>query len=233
VFNLKKQKVIITDKCTFIEEQETDERVRIEEDDDVSFEEEEERNLATLPPEPVERAVPIDEYLGEALPETVAPIRPPNLLQPVVVQNPNIQQVQVRIPFHEQHLDVVPALLDRPRREVHQPEYYGRYYTYLTTAEPESYKQMLNREDKKNWEVAMESEFKSHREMHTWDIVSKTDAPIVSSRWVYKLKTNPDNTTTYKARLVARGFTQTEGIDYDETFAPVVGLSWVMVILML
>ena len=43
---------------------------------------------------------------------------------------------------------------------------------------------------------------------------------VISSKWVYKKKINPDGTTRYKVRLVIRGFEQVEGTDYGETYAP-------------
>ena len=55
------------------------------------------------------------------------------------------------------------------------------------------------------------------------DIVPKPEnKSVVSSKWIYKIKHVVDGSIEkYKARFVARGFTQKEGIDYEETFAPV------------
>ena len=57
--------------------------------------------------------------------------------------------------------------------------------------------------------------------IETWDLVPPPpDANIVSSRWVYKIK--DENPPRYKARFCPRGFSQQYGVDYEETFAPVV-----------
>ena len=56
-----------------------------------------------------------------------------------------------------------------------------------------------------------------------WEIVSRPEGKsVVTSRWLYKLKHAADGSVEkYKARFVVRGFSQVEGVDYDETFAPV------------
>jgi hypothetical protein len=56
-----------------------------------------------------------------------------------------------------------------------------------------------------------------------WEIVPRPEGKsVVTSKWVYKIKhTVNDSIDKYKARFVARGFSQQEGEDYDETFAPV------------
>ena len=56
-----------------------------------------------------------------------------------------------------------------------------------------------------------------------WDIVPKPEGKnVVSSKWIYKIKHTADRSIEkYKARFFARVFSQKEGIDYKETFAPV------------
>ena len=61
-------------------------------------------------------------------------------------------------------------------------------------------------------------------EKHTWDIVPiPKDAKLITSGLIFKRKYGPDGQVDrHKARLVARGFQQEEGIDYEETFAAIV-----------
>ena len=55
-----------------------------------------------------------------------------------------------------------------------------------------------------------------------WEILPKPkDKSVVTSKWIYKIKHATDGSIDkYKARFVASGFSQLEGIDYEETFAP-------------
>ena len=56
-----------------------------------------------------------------------------------------------------------------------------------------------------------------------WDVVSRSEGKfVVTSKWIYKINHVADgNIEKYKVRFVARGFSQKEGIDYEETFSPV------------
>ena len=70
----------------------------------------------------------------------------------------------------------------------------------------------------------MDTEMKSMEENDVWDLVPlPAGRKIVGSKWVYKVKTGADGLIQrYKARLVAQGYTQRFGTDYDETFCPVI-----------
>ncbi|CAM8962825.1 unnamed protein product [Rhodiola kirilowii] len=77
------------------------------------------------------------------------------------------------------------------------------------------------------WNEAMETELKALNSNNTREIADLPPGKNpVGSKWIYRIKRNSDGTISrYKARLVVRGFTQLEGLDYHETFAPVVKMN--------
>lgn len=85
------------------------------------------------------------------------------------------------------------------------------------------------------WANSMKREMMALEENHTWEIVLLPEGKKpVGCRWVYAINHNPDGSIDrYKERLVAKGFTQTYGIDYQETFAPVAKINTIQVVLSL
>lgn len=84
----------------------------------------------------------------------------------------------------------------------------------------------------KAWKQAVEDEMSALIKNNTWELVTAPEnVTPVGCKWVFSLKFNSDGTINrHKARLVARGFTQSYGIDYLETFAPVAKLNTVRII---
>ena len=73
------------------------------------------------------------------------------------------------------------------------------------------------------WHDAMVEEYASIMKNDVWEVVPRPEGKsVVTSRWLYKIKHVADGSIEkYKACFVAQGFSQVEGVDYDERFAPV------------
>ena len=80
---------------------------------------------------------------------------------------------------------------------------------------------------------AIASELEAHERNGTWTIVQRlSEKNVIDSKWVFKLQCNKaGKTSRFKARLCTRGFRQQQGIDYKETFSPVVRYDTLRVLL--
>lgn len=98
---------------------------------------------------------------------------------------------------------------------------YQAHFAFLV--EPANLKEVKNSERRENWERAMEDEIKSHETNNTWTLTQlPKDRKAITAKWVFKIKGANTENERYKARLVARGYAQIPGVDYTETFCPVV-----------
>jgi hypothetical protein len=90
--------------------------------------------------------------------------------------------------------------------------------------EPANLKEALEGDHAADWKAAADAEFNSLQANDTWDLVSlPTGRRALTSRWVFKVKRDEmGKVDRYKGRLVARGFAQQHGVDYEETYSPVV-----------
>ncbi|KAL5776888.1 hypothetical protein ACOSP7_009814 [Xanthoceras sorbifolium] len=102
----------------------------------------------------------------------------------------------------------------------------------LAQIEPSTIKQALQSPE---WTQAMELEYKALQKNHTWSLVPPSSHhKVIGCKWVFKLKLKQDGSIErHKARLVAKGFHQTAGLDYFETFSPIVKPTAIRIVLSL
>ena len=120
--------------------------------------------------------------------------------------------------------EVVPR---RSNRETRPPNYYGVWINTTQTEhcpEPTTFEEASTSPEKEKWMEAMTKEMSSLKANNVYDLTElPKDRKPVGSKWVFKRKIKADGSVErYKARLVAQGFSQKAGQDYDETFCPVV-----------
>ena len=105
-----------------------------------------------------------------------------------------------------------------------------RYGMFSSTGEPDSLQEAL---EDPTWKKAMQDEYDALLRNGTWRLVpQKQGTNIIDCKWVYKIKKKADGSIDrYKARLVAKGFKQRYGIDYEDTFSPVVKIATIRLVL--
>ena len=102
-----------------------------------------------------------------------------------------------------------------------------------TESNPYTYEEAMKDIDAHHWVKAMKSELDSMYSNQVWDFVKVPNGiKLVGCKWDYKRKRGIDGKVeTFKTRLVAKGYTQKESIDYEETFSPVVMLKSIRILL--
>jgi histone deacetylase 1/2 len=122
----------------------------------------------------------------------------------------------------------------RLQKGIRQPKQYTNgticYGLFTSTGEPSTLSEAL--EDDR-WCKAMQEEYNALMENKTWHLVpSSPKRNVIDCKWVYRVKKNADGSIDrYKACLVAKGFKQRYGIDYEYTFSPVVKAATIRLVL--
>lgn len=100
---------------------------------------------------------------------------------------------------------------------------------------PSTYKEALSCGDAPKWIGALKEEHGSLMDNETWELTTlPPDRETVENKWLFDFKPGYEGVPPrYKCRLVARGFTQRYGVDYGDTYSPVVKYSALRVVLSL
>lgn len=116
----------------------------------------------------------------------------------------------------------------KPVRERKKPDRYG--YSNLCISEEIiddasglSLDEALKGPEREQWMSAVSEEIQCFEDNNAWELVDiPVSGTIVKCKWVLKKKLDSEDNIRYRARLVAKGFMQKKGLDYEETFSPVV-----------
>nr|GFC33441.1 retrovirus-related Pol polyprotein from transposon TNT 1-94 [Tanacetum cinerariifolium] len=107
--------------------------------------------------------------------------------------------------------------------QLHEQALFCYCGAFLTSVEPKTYKEALTQAC---WIEAMREELNEFERLEVWELVPRPDkVMVITLKWIYKVKLDElGGILKNKACLVARGYRQEEGIDFEESFAPVARL---------
>ncbi|KAH9671758.1 retrovirus-related pol polyprotein from transposon RE1 [Citrus sinensis] len=108
-----------------------------------------------------------------------------------------------------------------------------KLYQVSSKTQPSLPKNIFDALKDPKWKKAMEDEYHALMKNKTWTLIpNNQNCKLIGNKWIYKVKENSDGSINkYKARLVAKGFLQTPGLDFNETFSPVIKAATIRIIL--
>jgi hypothetical protein len=107
--------------------------------------------------------------------------------------------------------------------------HFCEHYTFVSSIEPYRVEDALRDSD---WVLAMQEELNNFTRNEVWHLVPRPNQNVVGTKWVFRNKQDEHGVVTRnKDRLVAKGYSQVEGLDFDETYAPVARLESICILL--
>jgi hypothetical protein len=113
------------------------------------------------------------------------------------------------------------------------PDFHSNFILSITDDDPRTVREAVDLEDGKLWKKAMDEEMEALDKNEAWDLVEfSTGRNPIHNKWVFKKKLNGEGKVEkYKARLVEKGYSQVEGIDFGEIFSLVAKLTSIIFML--
>jgi hypothetical protein len=107
--------------------------------------------------------------------------------------------------------------------------HFCEHYSFVSSIEPYMIEDALRDLD---WVVAMQEELNNFTRNEVWHLVPRPNQNVVGTKWVFRNKQEEHGVVTRnKARLFAKGYSQVEGLDFDETYAPIARLESIRILL--
>ncbi|GJZ26878.1 retrovirus-related pol polyprotein from transposon TNT 1-94 [Tanacetum coccineum] len=174
-----------------------------------------------------------DPYFGILIPEVSSDQSSSSDIIYIIV-HPDHQIFEHNSKWTKDHpIENIIGELDRPvstRLQLHEQALFYYYDDFLTVVEPKTYKDALTQSC---WIEAMQEELNEFERLGVWELVPQPyKVMVITLKWIYKVKLDElGGILKNKARLVARGYRQEEGIDFEESFAPVARLEAIRIFL--
>ena len=189
-----------------------------------------------------EDVIPTEESAEEFIPEHEE--RRANAPEEIAEENgaeENADQIPRRQPTHprvakevqvEKIIDDIEAPGPLTRSKASHLSNFCGHYAFVSITEPTKVDEAFLEPE---WIQAMQEELHQFELNNVWELVKRPDPRkhnIIGTKWIYRNKQDENGLVVRnKARLVAQGYTQVEGIDFDETFAPVARLEAIRILL--
>ncbi|GJY66251.1 retrovirus-related pol polyprotein from transposon TNT 1-94, partial [Tanacetum coccineum] len=178
-------------------------------------------------PPPSKTSPLVDDDLDEE--EAIKVTKKKNLENDIVDETLEIDEI-VNIKESRNHPleNVIGNLNQRTLRS--QAQNQSNFFCFISTIEPKNVNEALMDD---SWIVAMQEELNQFIANDIWELVPQPrNMTIIGTKWVFRNKLDENGIVSRnKARLVAQGYNQQEGIDYDETYAPVARLESIRILL--
>nr|GEZ92819.1 retrovirus-related Pol polyprotein from transposon TNT 1-94 [Tanacetum cinerariifolium] len=174
-----------------------------------------------------------DLLFGMPIPE-VTSNQSSSMVQSHTIVHPDHQISQHNSKWTKDHpLDNIIGQFSRPvstRLQLHEQALFCYYDAFLTSMEPKTYKDTLTQSC---WIEAMQEELNEFERLEVWKFIPRPDkVMVITLKWIYKVKLDElGGIMKNKARLVARGYRQEEGINFEESFAPIARLEAIRIFL--
>ncbi|GJT14178.1 retrovirus-related pol polyprotein from transposon TNT 1-94 [Tanacetum coccineum] len=178
-------------------------------------------------PPPFKTSPLVDDDLDEE--EAIKVTEKKNLENDIVDETLEVDEI-INIKESRNHPleNVIGNLNQRTLRS--QAQNQSNFFCFISTIEPKNVNEALGDE---SWIVAMQEELNQFVANDVWELVPQPrNMTIIGTKWVFRNKLDENGIVSRnKARLVAQGYNQQEGIDYDETYAPVARLESIRILL--